>query len=94
VFAFCSTLSVSGKLKVLPEQPELPVIDVKEDNEKRLGYMSEAVTSPAGDSDEGDIDEDSDEDFGAEDVEVRIPFRMFGCISSENLGLQSTFPHP
>lgn len=56
-----------GKLKVLPEQPEPP-----EDKDKvtRFAFLKDHDESvgTAGDSDEGDVDEDSDE---PEDVEVR-----------------------
>jgi hypothetical protein len=50
----------SGKLKVLPEQPELPVLDV-----------GQKVVKSADDSDEGDIEDDSD---GPEPQEVEVCF--------------------
>ncbi|ESK96365.1 cytoplasmic protein [Moniliophthora roreri MCA 2997] len=60
---------VAGKLKVLPEQPEPPVLDVKSRG-KRIHVsdtQDETATATTGDSDDGDIDEDSDE---GETVEV------------------------
>ncbi|KAG7097586.1 hypothetical protein E1B28_004923 [Marasmius oreades] len=60
----------AGKLKVLPEQPEPTVVDIKTRG-KRIhiseGDESGIATVSAGESDEGDIDEDSDE---IESVEV------------------------
>ncbi|KAK1226863.1 sporulation protein rmd1 [Marasmius sp. AFHP31] len=64
----------AGKLKVLPEQPEPPeppVVDLK--TRARREHLEEGhdesgtATATAGESDEGDIDEDSDE---MESVEV------------------------
>ncbi|KAL0070291.1 sporulation protein rmd1 [Marasmius tenuissimus] len=64
----------AGKLKVLPEQPEPPeppVVDLK--SRARREHLEEGhdesgtATATAGESDEGDIDEDSDE---MESVEV------------------------
>ena len=51
---------VAGKLKVLPEQPELH----RESSKER-----EESVGTTGDSDDGDVDEAEDED--QEDVEVR-----------------------
>ena len=53
---------------MLPEQPEPPLIDVKDENEKPSGYISPGL---AGESDEGDIDDDSEE-AGPEEVEVTV----------------------
>ncbi|KAK7036625.1 sporulation protein rmd1 [Paramarasmius palmivorus] len=79
---------VAGKLKVLPEQPEPPVIDVK--GRGKRAYLSdiqdETATATTGDSDEGDIDEDSDE---GEDVEVRKKNTAVRIADLKSLGLQS-----
>ena len=74
---------VAGKLKVLPEQPELPGESSRE-REESVGTT--------GDSDDGDVDEAEDED--PEDVEVRelylslIVLPLIIC-----LGLQSNISH-
>jgi len=53
---------VAGKLKVLPEQPELPGLHRESSKER------EESVGTTGDSDDGDVDEAEDED--QEDVEV------------------------
>ena len=53
----------------MPEQPDLPVLDVQAEKGKRAGYTTEEGAVGTGDSDDGDIDEDS-EDIGPEEVEV------------------------
>lgn len=61
---------VAGKLKVLPEQPEhLPVISTKSTGE--VSRIKDHPESPgtAGDSDDGDIDENEDSQ-SQEDIEV------------------------
>lgn len=65
-------LLCKGKLKVLPEQQETPVIDVKSQKNKDLRFQQtpqndEAAGTP-GDSDEGDVDDSSDSEH--DDVEV------------------------
>ncbi|KAF5369459.1 hypothetical protein D9758_002806 [Tetrapyrgos nigripes] len=62
---------VAGKLKVLPEQPDLPV-DVTPNSARGkqavlLDLQDESTTVATGESDDGDVDEDSDE---PEEVEV------------------------
>ena len=79
------TSSPSGKLKVLPEQPEppeTPVVDLK--SRVRREHLTDghhesgSATATAGESDEGDIDEDSDE---MESVEVRFRSFTSTCLS-------------
>ncbi|KAJ4468806.1 hypothetical protein J3R30DRAFT_3661753 [Lentinula aciculospora] len=65
---------VAGKLKVLPEQPEPASVDANRSRGKRVdgtGAVDESTyaTGTTGDSDEGDIDDDSATDE-VEDVEV------------------------
>jgi len=55
---------VAGKLKVLPEQPELPGLHRESSKER------EESVGTTGDSDDGDVDEYEDEE--QEDVEVRV----------------------
>lgn len=52
----------AGKLKVLPEQPDLPTLRGESPNPKER----EESTGTGGDSDDGDVDENE------EDVEVRV----------------------
>jgi len=59
---------VAGKLKVLPEQPEPTAVN--RNQQFRAGILDESTfTTTTGDSDEGDIDDDSASDE-VEDVEV------------------------
>ncbi|KAK7439302.1 sporulation protein rmd1 [Stygiomarasmius scandens] len=63
---------VAGKLKVLPEQPEPPIVDVTSSRARGkqavfLDAQDGSTTVATGDSDDGDIDEDSEE---PEEVEV------------------------
>ncbi|KAF9068905.1 hypothetical protein BDP27DRAFT_1326487 [Rhodocollybia butyracea] len=59
---------VAGKLKVLPEQPEPAAVN--RNQQFRAGILDESTfTTTTGDSDEGDIDDDSASDE-VEDVEV------------------------
>lgn len=57
---------VSGKLKVLPEQPEPDIVPTRSGQHVRPLYGSEDLNS--GDSEDGD---DEDEDEEAEEVQVR-----------------------
>lgn len=59
--------SFQGKLKVLPEQPEPPFIDVKQKGANTTRFETFKDSAP-GDSDEGDVEEDSESE--PEDVEV------------------------
>ncbi|KAF5390100.1 hypothetical protein D9757_003840 [Collybiopsis confluens] len=61
---------VAGKLKVLPEQPE-PTVDRRRGHLDDVDRLTESTTAleTTGDSDEGDIDDDSGTEE-AEDVEV------------------------
>ncbi|KAJ3866477.1 MAG: hypothetical protein NXY57DRAFT_1114907 [Lentinula lateritia] len=65
---------VAGKLKVLPEQPEPASVDANRSRGKRIDgaeTLDEGIytTGTTGDSDEGDVDDDSATDE-VEDVEV------------------------
>jgi hypothetical protein len=68
---------VAGKLKVLPEQPEL--VTVKAVDLPGPPRDHDETVGTTGDSDEGDIDDDDDDEPG--DVEVSGHGRMLGAIS-------------
>lgn len=83
-----------GKLKVLPEQPELPVLDVVKDNIRRIAGLRtrrDGIGTP-GDSDEGDIDSDEDSEE-PEGVEVHGFVHIPRLAKDLRLGLQSNFSH-
>jgi len=64
---------VAGKLKVLPEEPQLIATTVPADGDVlQLGPSHQRSLRTTGDSDDGDIDEDEDEDEDKDDAEVDV----------------------
>ncbi|KAJ7599227.1 hypothetical protein C8J56DRAFT_770983 [Mycena floridula] len=63
---------VAGKLKVLPEQPDYPALDVSNESVRRFGPPRRRGERPREGSDEGDIDEDDSDDSVAVEVYNQI----------------------
>ena len=76
---------VAGKLKVLPEQPELVIAKAVEPPGPPKDVDESVVTT--GDSDEGDIDDDEDDD-GPKDVEVIGHYSAFSALLMLQTGVQ------